>query len=384
MTTFFDRMAQRAVGSETRWQMRPRVVFEPAPPGAGGAGGVLDDPWRDRRIPHLGTTGGLRGADAGEDARLAGTWAAQTWAASTWAEETWAEATEAAEPGAVETGPAEIPDLVTRVTPSGSDDGDEHPGRTGRDGRSSQPAEPDELPVRDAAPRRRSAGPVTRAGRGRPGGAPAAVERAAAERAAVERAAASPTAEAVRATNVSSEPLAGEASSPRRGVRAGPAHGARAPGRVAAAPQQTVALPDTATLMRDHVVPALRARGLLTPDEAVDIGADGERRPTRPSTTTVVAGTVRMPPGFAARQAGHDATVLGRDGSSGAQDATGGGPRRPGGHPTPAPRPEIHVHIDRIDLVRAAPAPPVEPRPSAGPPAPDRLAAFLEQRRADR
>lgn len=115
--------------------------------------------------------------------------------------------------------------------------------------------------------------------------------------------------------------------------------------------------PDTEMLLRGHVIPELEARGLLAPGEDVDLsdqvdGTSTRRPPPRPGRVSVRPGVART---------GEPTTV----------DA----------HTT-----EVHVHIDRVEVVRAAPAlaPTPAQQPSPAPPGgtrvPSRLDAYLERR----
>ncbi|MGV8845343.1 hypothetical protein [Tessaracoccus sp.] len=114
-------------------------------------------------------------------------------------------------------------------------------------------------------------------------------------------------------------------------------------------------VPDTRALLRDHVVPELEALGLLVHGERVDLSeASAEAGSTvpRPGRVAVAHGAVRT----------SDPTAV---------DA----------HTT-----EVHVHIDRLQVLRAAPAPAPPPQPGmtsvGGPPQPSRLDHYLEHRAA--
>jgi len=135
--------------------------------------------------------------------------------------------------------------------------------------------------------------------------------------------------------------------------------GARVSGEAVLRPDP---VPDTATLLGEHVVPVLRAHGLIAPGERVDL-PDGKR---------AEEGNVRP------MRAPRPGAVAVRHGSVHQGDAAPGDPStKVGGRST-----EVHVHIDRVEVLRAAPAPP--PLPAVGPAAPSRLDTYLEQRRTAR
>jgi hypothetical protein len=125
------------------------------------------------------------------------------------------------------------------------------------------------------------------------------------------------------------------------------------------------------------VVPALIDVGVVGAGERIEVSApeagrahrSGPSRANPPprGVTVIRPGAVRS---AAPHQVGDDSPV---------------GSAHPRAHEdAPAPGPaQVHVHIDRIEVLRAAlpPAPPATPR--RGPPRVDH-AAYLERRRADR
>jgi hypothetical protein len=122
--------------------------------------------------------------------------------------------------------------------------------------------------------------------------------------------------------------------------------------------------PTTEELVREHVVPALVAAGALTGDEAVRVTApvigrerDGRSQQPSPGTALVTPGRVRVAP--PAVEVAPPAAAL-------------------------SP-PEVHVHIDRVEVLRAAaPTPPPQPAPPRRQTPRVDHAAYLERRRADR
>lgn len=114
-------------------------------------------------------------------------------------------------------------------------------------------------------------------------------------------------------------------------------------------PEADDALPTAFELLRDHVVPVLAASGVIPPHERADVrtpDAPGTARPPAPGRATVTAGRTRI-----------------ADQSD-----------RPGGYPGHR---EVHVHIDRVEVVRRAPdpAPPRSVTPRVD------LDTYLERRR---
>ncbi|MFJ2865881.1 hypothetical protein [Kitasatospora sp. NPDC087314] len=121
-------------------------------------------------------------------------------------------------------------------------------------------------------------------------------------------------------------------------------------------PPPPATIPELLDLVREHVVPALARAGLITPGEppAVRRAGEGQHAPeASPDRATVTAGRMRITP---------------------APD----GPRRAGVG-------EVHVHIDRVEVL--PPAPPPAPPPPPPPPEPSRptpasvdLDAYLDAR----
>jgi hypothetical protein len=130
-------------------------------------------------------------------------------------------------------------------------------------------------------------------------------------------------------------------------------------------------LPATGDLVREHVVPALVAAGVLAPGERVRVTPAGAsqgrgRHPQAqpPGSALVRPGRVRPDPAPAAV-------------SPTAVSPTAVFPAAA----APGP-PEVHVHIDRVEVLRAAPPQPAEAAPRQVPRVDH--AAYLERRRADR
>lgn len=453
MSGFFERMTQRAAGTEVRWQARPRAVFEPrsgpgpfvAPgpgdgtgggdlwsaPGSSGSSGV---PWAEERDggrarghdvrpgvrggPRTGAAGSLDAA--GGLARGASRWAAGERLAG---EESGSEgpggrfgrAFDREWPGrggfdregfgSDGRGPDELggDDPGRGVTGSGPSGGD-GPGRRG-DGPDRREAGGEQQSGDRAAATRGSdrsgaagawegpsavvgpRGPVGRsrypgAAAGRGGPAPDEGPRRAGRRADAARSdrqerdprsrwSAQDRGDRTVATPGTDDAWAsgdGWAVAPSgasdRGDGAGFVPADRPP---AAAGDGTSAaraargggpVPEVADLLRDRLVPELRARGVIGAAERVDL-RDGRGRALRPGATTL---------GWTAAGEAGGAPTTGRGGRPGSSAEAGG----------------VHLHIDRVEVVR----PVVEPRPApalaSGGREPSRLDAYLERRRTDR
>ncbi|MFI7649204.1 hypothetical protein ACIBTZ_24455 [Micromonospora sp. NPDC049460] len=135
-------------------------------------------------------------------------------------------------------------------------------------------------------------------------------------------------------------------------------------------------VPDLLDLVRDHVVPALRERGVVAAGERVDVRAAHQpgTSPPPPGRVQVVTDHRRVTPVAPALppDAGAGATAAGGapDGAESHRQAYGDGR---------AARRDVHVHIDRVEVIRSAPA--VPPTPPATPRAD--LDRYLARRRED-
>lgn len=461
MSGFFERMTQRAAGTEVRWQSRPRAVFEPrsgpgpfAAPGPGdgsgvggswaapGSSGSLTTPWGEGRDGgrtraddvRLDGRGGRRSGAAGPlDAAGGPVRGASWWAVGEWSD---GEGPRSTVPGGEMPG-GEVPgggfdrafdgdrpgrdgfdreglgddalgpdELgggrpgrgLTGSGPSGWDRPGRHGGgdaqhggrvsatrggdRSGTAGaRSPRGGVPAELGPRGTVGRSRSRG--TGAGRGGP--APDEGSRGAGHRTDAARSdrqdrdARSRWAAPDHGDRAAAPPGTDDPWAPGDGWPLAPA-GASDPGgasdtgagsvpadrppatagdgtSAAWAARARGAVPEVADLLRDRLVPELRARGVIGAAERVDLRARG--RAPRPGATTLgwtVDGEARGAP----------TTGRGADGRPGSGADVGG----------------VHLHIDRVEVVR----PVVEPRPApaSGTREPSRLDAYLERRRTDR
>lgn len=467
MSGFFERMTQRAAGTEVRWQARPRAVFEPrsgpgpfAAPGPGdgsgvggswaapGSSGSSSTPWgegRDRGRARdddvrLDGRGGLRSGTAGPLGAAGGLVRGASW----WAVGEWSDGE--GPRGTVSGGDVPRGDVLGGEVPGGgfdrTFDGDrpgwdgfdqagfgddvlgpdelgggrpgrgptgsgpsgwDGPGRRGRGGeqqggdratatrggdrsvtagaRSLRGGVPAELGPRGTVGRSRSRGP----GAGRGGPAPDEGSRDAGradaarsdrqDRDARSRWSVPDRGDRTAATRGTDDswasgdgwPVAPEGAADPEGVAVTGAGSVRADRPPATAGDGTSAalaargrggVPEVADLLRDRLVPELRARGVIGAAERVDL-RDGRGRVPRPGATTL---------GWTAdgTTGGAPATGRGADGRPGSGAETGG----------------VHLHIDRVEVVR----PVVEPRaaPASGTREPSRLDAYLERRRTDR
>lgn len=325
MSGFFDRMAARAAGSEPRWQVRPRARFERADPGTGLWESEAEDPRTPQpetasQRPERALVGRMREergtgptddwvSRRSDEAPLVGE-VASVPAASPIA---------SPEPGTpVESAPVTSVSLAGVRGPSPPEDPSPQLAETNR------PAAPlHPIPRPAAAEERRS--PVSDEAAGRPARSsfsPYAVE---------EPNRAHPSSQRRRSSRARREALP---QPDDRDVSGPNAAGAAIP-------------PSTGTVLRGHLLPALRDQGLLSHDERAELVEldDSAAAPPAPAagTTAVVV-----------REA--DTTR-----------STEGG---------------VHVHIDRVQIVRSAPDRP-SPTPAA-PNGPSRLEAYLERRRETR
>lgn len=382
MSGFLDRLGRRAVGAETRWHTRPRSRFEPLPAaGAGRAAAlplgddVLDPPGAQTPVDDLRTPPGT-GHPTAERATAERTPAGSGPATpddDAW--HGWGRAEGVAVPDrsgelaatrrsrrqVAGTAPPE--DVATA-----SDHAPSAPGRSGRrasgarrgdaggtsgDRARSAPAARDAVGRGAEGPHEQPTGPDLDAppllGHADGPALPAAPAWDAA-----------PAASLVTGGDVAPAPqpvvraTAGDRAAPATRRRTRAAASARPPGadaRVPAAPAPTtrprtgrpdgVEL-DPRTLVAQHVLPALRAQGVLSAAERVDLRLDGHAGPAR--------------------------------------DAVGGRPTaRP--DPTADAPPAVHLHIGTVQVVRPTPAPATPAAPPADPSS-DRLATFLAGRRS--
>jgi hypothetical protein len=359
MNGFFDRMAQRAIGTETHWQVRPRARFEPAAASGTGWDEVDDFPVDSASggaVAGSSTVASSHGPDVSRvqsgTARERGRHDVVPLGAASPSRAGRAQGLD----GVETSGPER--DLDGRRTARTG------PSRTGR-------ADPVQRPSRqeDGARRAESGAiPVNVDRPATPGMRPAASQHADVDQdssgsAPAEHGRSGRRQEAVPAF-ARSRVLAAADDWPvdPRNLRT---TGTSASGDAARRPDP---VPDTATLLGEHVVPALRARGLIVPGERVDLAA-GERaadgsarlsRAPRPGAVAVRTGSVH------------------RDGDRG--DAVPGDRSTEVGSRST----EVHVHIDRVEVLRAAAAPAPPPLPAIGPAAPSRLDTYLEQRRTAR
>ncbi|MGV8965792.1 MAG: hypothetical protein ACOH2F_05890 [Cellulomonas sp.] len=391
MSGFFDRMAQRATGTETRWQARPRAPFEPAVPRTDPRGDAPDGAPGDRRgvRPDDPRIGGSRGIGV-PDGSLRGGQANSAPADDDGARDNGARDNGARGDGARDEGASSQvgtgrgPSAGSLTTPARTPVGDgrglaeafgREPDRDGHlGGVGSQIAA-----ARPGAPRpeqRDRASAARRATVQVPSlSVPSATDRLTREPPArsgpngSDEASPDLMASAENAAAVGDWRLPGRAredllSADLRGDEYSALLARDAVDRGRARADDSAAdagrdlAPDTEILLREHVVPALRSRGLLAPGERAElIDPTGELAADRP----------RAPhPGRAG--VGH------------------GEVRR--GEPTAidSRTTEVHVHIDRVEVVRAAPvaAPPPAAPTAVEPPEPSRLDAYLEQRQARR
>lgn len=138
-------------------------------------------------------------------------------------------------------------------------------------------------------------------------------------------------------------------------------------------------VPDLLDLVRDHVVPALREQGVVAAGERVDVRAAHQpgTTPPPPGRVQVVVDRRRVtsaapapPPDAGAGTAGPGVAGV-PDGAESHRQAYGDGR---------AARRDVHVHIDRLEVIRSAPATP--PTPPATPRTD--LDRYLARRREDR
>ncbi|MFZ3493222.1 hypothetical protein ACODT5_08320 [Streptomyces sp. 5.8] len=125
---------------------------------------------------------------------------------------------------------------------------------------------------------------------------------------------------------------------------------------------------DLAALLRLHVLPALAGHGVVEPGEVPVLVEPSSGHASARAASTPAAGTAAVRPGrMSVRQSGPGTAAESRLSGRGA----------------PA---DVHVHIDRITVTRAAPAappptpPPVAPRPRPG----SDHAAYLARRKERR